>query len=110
MEFQLYGMIGYAVGSCHDDRSVDINEEFSVPDGPNAKAAAIEKSREIVQKLHGQYSHLTDYSLAAGLRVITEIWETHFEEAISAIPAMPAKKAKPAVPAGFKEKTRKPTT
>lgn len=104
MEFQLYGRVGYAVGSCHDDRSIAINEEFSVPDGPNAETMAIEKAREILRGVHKKYSHFTDYALAAGLRVIKEIWETHFEDDQPAIPAVPARKEKPPTPAHFAEK------
>ncbi|HUC31270.1 MAG TPA: hypothetical protein VMR99_01105 [Candidatus Paceibacterota bacterium] len=104
MKFQLYGRIGYAVGSCHDDRSIDISEEFNLPDGSNVEAMAIEKARGMIQELHEKYSHRTDYTLAAGLGVIREIWETHFEEDQCAVPARPAEKAKSAIPAHFKER------
>jgi hypothetical protein len=104
MEFHLYGGIGYAVGSCHDDRNVNIDEKFDVPDGPRAEGVAIEKARGIVETLHKKYSHLTDYGLSAELAVVKKIWRTHFEDDQAARAAQQAKKAKAAIPAHFEEK------
>jgi hypothetical protein len=93
MLFQLYGRIGWSVGSCHDSRTMRIDERFEIPDGPDTEVKAIEKAREIVKNLHKEHSHLVDYTLVAGLRVIKEIWETHFEEGRPGVPAQPARPA-----------------
>ena len=100
MKFQLVGTVRWAVGSCHDDRSKDIHEEF---DAPNEKAA-IEKAKEIVQKYHEEHSHLTDYGLQATLQVVKPIWETSFYDEEEAVAAQPAR---PAVKAHFEEKALK---
>lgn len=100
MKFNLVGTVRWAVGSCHDDRSEDINEEFDAP----SNEAAIEKAKEIVQKRHEERSHLTDYGIQATLRVIKPIWETHFSDDEEAVPA---RQARPAVAAHFEERALK---
>lgn len=71
MRFHLSGKICWAVGSCHDGRSEEINERFDAPD----EKAAIEKARGILDVCHGRYSHLTDYgySLNAELSIFKPI-------------------------------------
>ena len=103
MKFHLVGTVYWATGSCCDDKSEEINEEFNAPN----KEAAIEKARIIVQELHKTHSNLTDYGLNAELRIIKPIWKIRFrdeEPACAAVPAQPAQPARPTVPAHFREK------
>lgn len=97
MKFKLTGKIYYAVGSCHDDRSMEINERF---EAPNVKAA-IDKAREIIGKEHDSNKHLTDYGLHAVLEVTRSVWKVDFKDAEL---AMTARHARPAIKAHLEEK------
>lgn len=100
MKFHLVGTVYWAVGSCRDDRSEEINEEFDAP----SEEVAIEKAKAIVRERHKACSHLTDYGLNAELRVIKPVWETHFRDDEPARRPVPAQPARPAVAAHFEEK------
>lgn len=101
MRFSLIGRVDYAVGSCHDDRSVLIRKRFSAP----TKKAGIEKARDVIHKYHEEYRWRTDYGLCAELRTNRiPIWEIKFHDAEPAEPAIKARPAQPAKPERFKEK------
>lgn len=77
MIFQLIGLINYDVGSCHDSRTVSINQEFKATDVDQA----IDKARELVKEFHETYSWHTDYTCRKmQLRMITPVWETFFND------------------------------
>lgn len=101
MKFHLVGTVYWAVGSCRDDRSEEISEEFEAP----SEDVAIEKAKAIVQERHKARFHLTDYGLNAELRVIRPVWKTRFRDDEPAHAAVTAKPARPAVPAHFEEET-----
>lgn len=97
MLFQLLGEVRWATGSCHDDRSKQIDEVFDAKND----SAAVEKARKKIQKYHDEFSHMTDYGLNAELRVVRPIWSINFEDEQLARLAVSAHQA---VPAHFKEK------
>lgn len=111
MKFKLIGTVWYDVGSCHDSRSVEINEEFEKPNIDTA----IKEARKIVRNFHKKYSWHTDYGMSAELQtiksqgnktIIETLWKTRFvaeQPAEPARPAIPAKPAKSAILAHFKE-------
>jgi aminoglycoside/choline kinase family phosphotransferase len=76
--FRLIGKITYDVGSCHDDRSVEINREIQAIN----ENEAIEKARKISQELHVKYNFQTDYHLVLELKDEKEkvIWRIYSEE------------------------------
>jgi len=77
MKFSLIGRVDYAVGSCHDDRSVLIRKRFSAP----TKKAGVTKAKAIIREHHDRYSHLTDYGLWAKLlKRSAVVWKTRFRE------------------------------
>ena len=93
MTFILKGKIDYTVGSCGDDRRVEINESVI---SKNIKSA-ISQVKEIIDSYHKKHSHLIDYNLSAVLYSDGKpVWNTKFvpaQKASAAIPAIPAKKA-----------------
>lgn len=89
MEFRLTGTIYYSVGSCHDDRSITIDEKFSKP----TIKTGLKTAREIIKREHNKNRHLTDYSLHAVLEVTKSIWKVDFIDEQSTEPAQPARSA-----------------
>lgn len=100
MRYHLKITISYSVGSCHDDRKLEVDKGFKADN----RKEAIEKSKKIIQNYHKMYSFRTDYGLSAELSETKLVWETHFEEEQPAEPAVPAQPARKAIAAHFKEK------
>ncbi|HUD04253.1 MAG TPA: hypothetical protein VMR73_02055 [Candidatus Paceibacterota bacterium] len=94
MKFQLTTIVGYAVGSCHDDRSLTFEDEINAAD----KKEAIEKARKLVNAYHEKNNHLTDYCLRSTL--MRKIWVMHD---VGEQRAEPARKAVPCMSAHLKE-------
>lgn len=94
MNYELVGFVHYAVGSCHDDRSLTIQEKLKA----RTKAEAIKKARKKAERIHKENRHLTDYSMALELRIVTTepLWNIHFEDEEAAREAIPARAARPA--------------
>ncbi len=112
MKFKLTGAIWYAVGSCRDDRSIEIDEKIIACDTDDA----IKKAKKIVQDYHKKYSWHTDYGIKAELQatqieknktIFETVWKTHFENDQRAQPAIPAQPAKPFMPKHFEEERMK---
>lgn len=92
MQFRLKGNVYYSVGSCHDDRCIDINQEFEAP----TKKAAIKKATRIAKKIHGENYGRTDYGFLAKLYLGKKpILKVRFQEEVLARPAIPAQSAIP---------------
>jgi len=89
---QLVGIVRWSVGSCHDDRSEEINRTFHA----FSKKEAIRKARAIIREYHKARSHLIDYELSAELHIVKPIWRIEFLTDQSALPAVPARKARQA--------------
>ena len=100
MKFHLVGTVDWSVGSCHDDRSEEINERFNARN----EEEGIKKAKVMIEKLHKKNSHLTDYRLFAELHIIKPIWKTFFIDNEPAQPAIKARPARQAVAAHFEEK------
>lgn len=97
MKYRLVWKITWTVGSCRDERSAEINEEFQA----ETDGIAIQKAKQIREEKHERYSHFSNYKLGAELRIAELIWKTELK---GKQPARPARKESPAVEAHFEEK------
>jgi len=70
VKFLLKGIINYDIGSCHNAREVRFSKGIEVPD----LKSAVEKAKEIIKVLHGQYGSYTDYALNAELSLAGILW------------------------------------
>jgi hypothetical protein len=100
MKFHLIGEVCWVVGSCHDDRCKEINEEFEAPN----EIVALKKAKTIIREYHKTYGHRTDYGLEAELRIVKPIWKIIFHDDKPAQSAILAQPACSAIPAHFEEK------
>ena len=75
--FELAGKITFDVGSCHDDRLIEVEEEIQAFDNDEA----IMKARGIAKQLDKKYNAQTDYQFILELKEKgLTIWKIHSKE------------------------------
>jgi hypothetical protein len=100
MKFVLTGSIGYDVGSCHDSRTVTIDEKIEAAD----EEQGVVEAKKLITDLHNRYKNNTDYGMRAELRhQPAPIWRIHFEDEVPAQKEVLAQPACPATPARLVE-------